>query len=530
MSESHYYLKPNVLLEPLFAGWYAWPHLISPATAAMNVLHRHLTIMDSFIQAPHIHAAAVKNPRMLGGPFMDHPEDRVDEVAQLRDRTARDQAHLIEFARAVIELGRMLEERATGYSMEPLYQSVPGPLRGYVELLYDLDNQPSFRFFEPLLYRSRYYDRERQSIALSVIESDQRPFVLSTPKLDEPGTLMLEIPFEDPRIDDLFAMRYQAGDPEAVGESLDLGKNQFDVFRGFFTDQPPTAFQRYTGSGIRTRYFGHACVLVESRDVSILIDPVISYTYPADVSRFTYQELPETIDCVLITHNHQDHVLLETLLQLRHRIERVIIPRGGGGALQDPSLKLMLRAIGFAEVIELDEFDEIELPGCTITGVPFVGEHCDLDIRSKLCHHVRLAGRSILFAADSCNIEPRLYRYIHREIGDVDVLFVGMECDGAPLSWLYGPLLTEPLARDKDHSRRLAGSDFSRARDLVRQFNPSDVYVYAMGQEPWLTYIMSLTYTEFSKPIVASNQLLEYCRDEGIVAERLFGEKELIYG
>ena len=39
----------------------------------------------------------------------------------------------------------------------------------------------------------------------------------------------------------------------------------------------------------------------------------------------------------------------------------------------------------------------------------------------------------LLFAADSCNIEPRLYEHIHRDVGDVDVLFLGMECDGAPL-------------------------------------------------------------------------------------------------
>ena len=34
--------------------------------------------------------------------------------------------------------------------------------------------------------------------------------------------------------------------------------------------------------------------------------------------------------------------------------------------------------------------------------------------------------------ADSCNIEPRLYEHIYREIGEVDALFLGMECDRAP--------------------------------------------------------------------------------------------------
>ena len=36
MSEKMY-LKPNVVMEPLVDNWYAWSHLISPATAAMNI-------------------------------------------------------------------------------------------------------------------------------------------------------------------------------------------------------------------------------------------------------------------------------------------------------------------------------------------------------------------------------------------------------------------------------------------------------------------------------------------------------------
>ena len=78
-------------------------------------------------------------------------------------------------------------------------------------------------------------------------------------------------------------------------------------------------------------------------------------------------------------------------------------------------------------------------------------------------------------------------------------------------------------------SRRLAGSNCARARSIVDQFNCSEVYVYAMGQEPWLNYIMSIKYTEQSNPIIASNRLVKDCLSRGIVAERLFGTKELVY-
>jgi hypothetical protein len=49
-----------------------------------------------------------------------------------------------------------------------------------------------------------------------------------------------------------------------------------------------------------------------------------------------------------------------------------------------------------------------------------------------------------------------------------------------------------------------------------------------MGQEPWLGHIMSLKYTEQSRPIIESNRLIQECSTYGICAERLFGEKEIL--
>ncbi|MFM7856501.1 MAG: hypothetical protein ACKO96_32415, partial [Flammeovirgaceae bacterium] len=82
---------------------------------------------------------------------------------------------------------------------------------------------------------------------------------------------------------------------------------------------------------------------------------------------------------------------------------------------------------------------------------------------------------------------------------------------------------------DKDNSRRLAGSNFERGKALVDIFEPAEVYVYAMGQEPWVEFISSIKYTDESNPIVASNKLIEYCREKEIIAERLYGEKEILY-
>ena len=528
MTEPELYLRPNAMAEPLIDGWYAWAHLIPPATAARNLTQRHLKIMDSYIESPETHASAVKNPQLLGGPFMDFEGNKVQEVRQLRDRTLRERKKLLDLSSAIEKLDQLLREKGTGFSLESLYAEVPNELQGYVELVYDLNNHPSFRVIEPLLYRSEYYEESMQSIMLSEISRDDRPFVLSTPRLDEGEALQLEVPFSSPALDDLFRMKGASMTLSKIREKLNLDEKDAAKLRTFLTTEAPKPYSRYEGDGARWRYFGHACILLETGGVSVLTDPVLSYTYESDISRYTYDDLPPVIDYVLITHNHQDHILFETLLQLRHRIRNIVVPRNGGGSLQDPSLRLVLNQCGFKNVIELAEMEEIRFEKGSVQALPFLGEHGDLNVMTKAAWKLNANGQNLLFAADSCNISPKMYEHIHREIGDVDALFVGMECNGAPMSWIYGPLITQRIERQKDHSRRLAGSDFERAKAIVDQFHCKEVYVYAMGQEPWLNYVMSVKYTEASKPIVESNRLVEYCKSQGIIAERLFGEKEIL--
>jgi L-ascorbate metabolism protein UlaG (beta-lactamase superfamily) len=528
MNHERFYLRQNIEVEPLIDHWYAWPHLIPPATAARNITERHLKIMDSYIANPQIHANAAKNPKMRGGPFIDYDGKRIEEVRSLRDYIKKERAHMVELSAALGSLDATLRESATGHSLQPLYLKVPEILRGYIELTYDLNNHPSFRLIEPLLYRSKYYDRSQQSLLLSVIQSDARPFVLSTPRFESDDTLHVRLPFDDRSIDRLFRLKTEPQPWSVIKEILRVEDTQDLLVRSFLTTEPPPPYVPYAGPGVRWRYFGHACILIESNGISMLFDPVLSYTYESDISRYTYLDLPDKIDYVLITHNHQDHVLFETLLQIRHRVKNIVVPRNGGGHLQDPSIRLLLRNCGFGNVIELAEMEELRDRQLSITGLPFFGEHADLDIQSKMAWQIRIGPHALLFAADSCNIEPRLYEHVHREIGDVDALFLGMECDGAPLSWLYGPLLTQRVERSMDESRRLAGSNYEQAKNIVDVFHCREVYVYAMGQEPWLNYIMSIKYTSESRPIVESNRLIQSCQDKAIRAERLFGEKQIL--
>jgi L-ascorbate metabolism protein UlaG (beta-lactamase superfamily) len=527
MKNTNVYLKQNVVAEPLFNQWYAWSYLISPSTGPLYVANLHVKIMESFISAPQIHADAYKNPEMIGGPFINYDPSKVGEIDALLKKTKKEQSHMLEFAEAIKSLDKMLSAEASGYSMIPLYAKIPGVLSGYVELVYDLHNSPSFRLIEGLLYKSRYYDPALQSMALSVINDDYRPFVFSTPRLDSPDCLHINMPFKSEGLDEMFKMKYTAQPFGHIKEALNVEEKDEPLFSSFFTEEPPPAPDRYTGDGVRIRYISHACILIESNGTSILTDPVVSYKYDTRLDRFTFADLPERIDYILITHNHQDHCMFETLLQLRHKAKCIIVPRSNGAWI-DPSLRLIMHAVGFDNVREIDEMETIQIDGGTITGLPFLGEHCDLNIRTKTAYAVSLKGKSILIGADSCNVSPKLYQHIHDAVGDIDVLFLGMECDGAPLTWLYGPLLINPVPRRIDQSRRLSSSNFEEAINLVEQLNPKQVYVYAMGLEPWLVYLTSLQYEEDDLPMVDSRKFVETCRRRDIETERLFLKKEIL--
>ena len=533
MADKQLYLKRNALIEPLINQWYAWGLLVAPQGLAMVLANYHLKVMQSYIKTPAMHANAVKNPKMIGGPFIDLPGNQSKIVQALMDQTIADNQDMIQLAEAIKNLDHMLMNEAKGHSLHPLYEKIPEQLQGFVELGYDLNNHPSIRFIERLLYKSPFYNRSRQAVALQAVNQDHRSFALSTPRFPSKTQLHYQIPFEDEAIDTLFSMKDRARSLDEIARWIPEDPEEKEFFMSLFTEEEPAFHGRdreTLGNNMRVKYFGHATILIESKDVSILTDPVVSYeVFDQSVPRYTYADLPETIDYVVITHGHQDHIMYETLLQLRHKIKNIIVPRCNGGTLQDPSLKLMLEETGFKNVYELDEMESIEVPSGAITGLPFFGEHGDLHIRAKLAYHIRLNDRAVMCAADSNNLEPKLYDMVREHLGPVDKAFVGMECAGAPMSWLYGPLLTRPLERRMDQARRLDGSDCGKATRMIDSLGADSVYVYAMGQEPWLTFISSIKYTEKSKPIVESNALLDYCRSKGFEAERLYGRKEMVF-
>lgn len=529
MSNLKYYLRSNVQIEPLINLSHAYPFVIAPAANAMILSNYQLKTMKSYLQMPMAHVAALQNPDMIGGPFIDYNGGRLDEIRTLKDKLEHECAHLIEFANGIKELNELLNLKTTGHPLEDLYEEVPKILRGYIELVYDLNHRPDFRFIENLLYNSRFYDPSSQSLALTLIESDERSFIFSTPRLKDENIVHLPIAFADERIDRLCALKNEPRSYDYIKKLLDIPDEDDATFMTLLQEKKNINSNLFEGEGVQVRYFGHACVLIESSEVSVMTDPLISYKYDSDIERFTFDDLPEAIDYVVITHCHHDHIVLETLLQIREKIKNIIVPKAGNGYLHDPSMKLILEHSGFKNVFEIEELESIQIPGGEIIGLPFFGEHCDLNIRTKSTYMIKMANTSFLMVADASCLNPDVYVNTAKIAGNADVLFVGMECTGAPMSWSYGAFFTNALDRQLDQVRRSKGSNCNTALELINIFKPSEVYLYAMGSEPWLNYFMALQHGHSIATDEECDRLISECKENGIICERLFAKKEILF-
>ena len=326
----------------------------------------------------------------------------------------------LRLAESVFEFHNFLVAEAKGQSLEPFYEKVPEALRGYVELNYDYYNRPLMRCLEGLLYESPYYKKSLQSLRIFKQTNDgARPFFQNTPRLKEENQIEWSVPFDSPLVDELFRIDDFPRPLGEIRELLGLSASDDLLLQSFVTREPAPPRERWESEAVRIRAFGHACALIEWKGNSVLVDPCISLS-PSEggMDRYTYRSLPEKIDYVLITHIHQDHFAIETLLRLRHKVGCLVVPRATGVFWGDISLKTLARKIGFKNVVEVDALESLELPGGEIIAVPFLGEHADL-AHSKTGYLIRAGHEQILFGADSDCLDRRMYQHLRRILGPI---------------------------------------------------------------------------------------------------------------
>jgi N-acyl-phosphatidylethanolamine-hydrolysing phospholipase D len=153
-------------------------------------------------------------------------------------------------------------------------------------------------------------------------------------------------------------------------------------------------------------WFGHSSTLLQVGGLNVLTDPVwsmraspVSFAGPRRwvAPPLSLERLP-SVDVVLISHNHYDHLDLPTVRRLAARF-------GDAEWLAPLGLAPLLARCGVARVRELDWWDDAGVRGITFTAVPaqhFSSRSFDDRNATLWCGWTLVgAGRRLYFAGDS---------------------------------------------------------------------------------------------------------------------------------
>lgn len=211
-------------------------------------------------------------------------------------------------------------------------------------------------------------------------------------------------------------------------------------------------YEKLAPNDVAITFVNHATFLIQLDGMNILTDPVWSrrvspfrWLGPARVRKpgVDFQQLPN-IDLILLSHNHYDHLDVDTLSKLNQQFApTVLVPTGN---------EKLLRSVGFEDVRELDWWDENEIhSNLKITFAPtqhFSGR--SLRDRQKSLwgsYMIQHRDRLIYFGADSGYSTH--FSEIRTRLGSPDLALLGI---GAyEPRWFMKPMHMNPAEAVQAH-------------------------------------------------------------------------------
>nr|WP_236598932.1 MBL fold metallo-hydrolase [Ramlibacter monticola] len=190
-------------------------------------------------------------------------------------------------------------------------------------------------------------------------------------------------------------------------------------------------------SGLRAFWIGHASAYVEIDGLRFLLDPVFSERVsplPVGPRRFhpppiALADLPR-IDAVLISHDHYDHLDMETVRQLGQRGSRFFVPLGIGAHLER-------WGVPPAQVEELEWWQERSLGGLRIVCTP-TRHYSGRGLRNRsstLWSSWSVLGPRHRFFYSGDTGYGQLFRDIGARLGPFDLAFIKIGAYGPGAAW-----------------------------------------------------------------------------------------------
>ena len=182
-----------------------------------------------------------------------------------------------------------------------------------------------------------------------------------------------------------------------------------------------------SSDNIKFVWLGHSTILASIDGKVVLFDPIFSNAAsPVSlvVKRFQppvidLASLPE-IDIVVISHDHYDHLDMETIKQLHDRDISFVVPLGLGAHLEH-------WGVSAQKITELDWWEETEIDGLNLICTPsqhFSGRRGPYKEKRSLWASwlIKSPSQSVYFSGDSGYADH--YQQIGERYGSVDLVFM----------------------------------------------------------------------------------------------------------
>ena len=202
-------------------------------------------------------------------------------------------------------------------------------------------------------------------------------------------------------------------------------------------------------SKTRFIWFGHSTFLLQIKGKNLLIDPMfgdVPAPNPLLGNKRFSNELPieieklPSIDAVLITHDHYDHLDYESIQKLKGKVKLFFTPLGIG-------IHLLKWGVEKERIIELDWWEEIKFDDLTIRCTPaqhFSGRGISDREKTLWCSWIiQSDDENLFFSGDSGYASH--FKEIGEQYGPFDFAF--MECGQYNNLWPLVHMLPEETAQ-----------------------------------------------------------------------------------
>lgn len=185
--------------------------------------------------------------------------------------------------------------------------------------------------------------------------------------------------YRGPVSDHFDGVRFFNPGGEPPGNFMGLLKWRFNGERATWPGDYPSPFslatpdERVNGTSLRITFVGHASFLIQTAGLNILIDPVwsertspFSFVGPkrVNVPGIRFEDLPP-IDLVLVTHNHYDHLDVETLKRLNEAHKPLFVtPLGNDSIIRGAAPGARTQAGDWNDVVDIGNDVKVHFEPC----------------------------------------------------------------------------------------------------------------------------------------------------------------------